>query len=172
MALRDRVLGIDFGSKRIGLAMSDPLFIAAHPLQAIHVVAGNLQAAVREIASLAREHGVKLAVVGLPLNMDDSEGPQSKVTRDFAALLEAESGLTVLLEDERLTSMAAEEILRETATSPKRRKKARRSGKVDVVAAQVLLQAWMDRTQREEAALARENEVPDEGEPDEEDEDE
>ena len=151
MTLRDRVLGIDFGSKRIGVAITDGLFIAAHPLAAIMVADKNLERAGREIGALATEHGVRTVVLGLPLLMDGTDSPQTKSTREFGELLTKVTGLEVEFEDERLTSVAAEDVLLQTTGTARRRARARKAGTIDVLAARMLLQTWMERVLRDEA---------------------
>ena len=80
-----RVLGIDLGGKRVGLAMSDPLGMIAHQLETL-TVSGEKDA-LESVSALAKENGVELIIVGLPLNMDGSEGPEARAARKFADML-------------------------------------------------------------------------------------
>lgn len=133
-----RVLGIDYGSRRIGVAISDPLGMFASPLQVIPNT-GDTRAAAA-VADLARARGAARAVVGLPRNMDGSEGPAAAGARAFAERLAA-AGLAIELWDERLTTVQAERSL--IAAGERR---ADRKRLVDKIAAQQLLQSWLDRT--------------------------
>ena len=133
-----RILAIDYGRARHGLAVSDGLGLAGHPLPALQRGKGP-----RDLAELRRvidEHDVRRLVVGLPLNMDGSEGPMAAEARAFAQGLEREFGLPVLLEDERLSTDAADSLLREGGLRPSERKALR-----DSVAAAVILRSVLDR---------------------------
>lgn len=131
-------MGIDYGSRRIGLAVSDPQGDFASPLSVIER-RGNDDQQVRAILAVAAEYEVEAFVVGLPLNMDDTEGPQAKRTRTFGARLERASGKPVYLADERLSSVGADDHLAAAQLS-RRKHKARR----DAVAAQIILQGFLD----------------------------
>lgn len=135
-----RILAIDYGRVRHGLAVSDGLGMAGHPLPALQ---RNRNASAQDLAALRRvvdEHDVRRLVIGLPLNMDGSEGPMAAEARAFAAVLERELGLPVLLEDERLSTDEAESLLREGGLRPSDRKALR-----DSVAAAVILRSVLDR---------------------------
>jgi putative Holliday junction resolvase len=132
-----RVLGIDPGARRIGLALSDPEGQFASPLPA--VVAHGADEIVRKLAAeVARCQAVRV-VMGLPLRLDGSEGESARLARRLAERLQAETGLPVVLWDERLTSRAAQRTLNETGTRRSRRKQA-----VDSIAAALLLQSYLD----------------------------
>ncbi|HVP10619.1 MAG TPA: Holliday junction resolvase RuvX [Phycisphaerae bacterium] len=138
-----KILGIDYGGKRIGVAVADTQTRIAMPLT---VVAGrnDVTRDARNVADLGERECAEGFVVGLPLNMSDegaSDSEQTTLTRRFAAELERLSNKPVHLQDERLTSHAAQEVLQEAAVSPKKRK-----GLTDMIAAQKILQAWLDRT--------------------------
>jgi putative holliday junction resolvase len=133
-----RVLGIDYGSRRIGVALSDPLGMFASPLQVIPNT-GDTRAAAA-VTELARARNAARVVVGLPRNMDGSEGPAAAAVRAFAARLTA-AGLAIEFWDERLTTVQAERAL--IAAGERR---ADRKGLIDKIAAQQLLQSWLDRT--------------------------
>ncbi|MFM8236421.1 MAG: Holliday junction resolvase RuvX [Actinomycetota bacterium] len=136
-----RVLGVDLGSRRIGIACSDPSRVVASPLvvlQRTRAVSDDHAA----ILALAREREANVIVVGLPLSLSGRRGPAAR-----AALAEIEqlrevaagSGIEVVAHDERLTTVTAERSLAEAGVRPSRRR-----GVVDKVAAAVLLQAWLD----------------------------
>ncbi len=131
--------GVDYGLKRIGIAVSDPEGKLAGPFSVV-AADGTFEV---QAAAIVREVDGKFDVdewvVGLPLNMDDSEGPQAKLTRRFAGVLEKISGLPVHLWDERLSSAQADIYLTE-ASLTRKKKKSRR----DMLAAQVILQTFLD----------------------------
>ena len=133
-----RICGIDYGTVRIGLAVGDLEGGIASPLATLNAP-GNVDDQVRVIIEAAAAYDVGQWVVGLPLNMDDTEGPQAKTTRDFGRRLEAISGKTVHFFDERLSSVTADELLA-PAELTRKKHKARR----DRVAAQVILQSFLD----------------------------
>lgn len=132
-----RALGVDPGSRRIGLALSDEERIIASPLDTLQVTAR--ERAVRDVAALVAEHGVTQVVVGHPLRLDGSEGEAAKLARWFAERLRAVSGVPVELWDERLTSAGAERALRSAGVKARDQR-----GKVDRVAAAMLLQSYLD----------------------------
>ena len=131
-----RTLGIDYGHKRIGVALSDGLGIAAHPFA---VLAAGANAGPR-LAELVRTHDVERVVVGLPRSLDGSEGEAARSARHFAEKLEARLDVEIVMYDERLTSRIAEDVLLSAGTS-----RAGRRRKVDKVAAAVMLQGYLDR---------------------------
>jgi len=133
-----RFLGIDHGSKRIGLAVSDPGATLASPLTTI-AASGDLSDQVEAVLSCAEEYDIDAFVVGLPLNMDDTEGNQAKTVRRFGAELQRISGKPVQYFDERLSSNAAEEMLRPAELTRKKHK-----ARLDRVAAFVILQGFLD----------------------------
>lgn len=133
-----RVLGVDLGARRIGLAISDPRGAIASPA-GILASAGNPELDARSVLTRAAESGATRIVVGLPVNMDGSEGPQARAARRFAELLRASSPLPVELWDERLTSFQADEHLADAGLSRSARKRRR-----DAIAAQVMLQSFLD----------------------------
>ncbi len=131
-----RYLGVDAGAKRIGLALSEPGGIVS-PLAVIPASPG-VEINARAIVDVADEYGARAIVVGLPLNMDGTEGPQAKVSRSLAEALGHLSPLPVHLHDERLTSHAADRRLVDRDLTRKK-KKARQ----DAVAAQVMLESFL-----------------------------
>lgn len=134
-----RTLGVDPGRVRIGLAVADDVLRTAQPVRTLprRGDAADLAA----IAEIARDYEVTRAVVGLPLNMDGTEGPAARHARAFAARLEAALGVPVELFDERLSSFEAEQRLRARGVSSKDAR-----GNVDAEAAAVILQGWLDRS--------------------------
>lgn len=133
-----RYLGIDYGAKRIGLAVGDSDTRTASPLRTIGPGRDQSQF-IRELLKIAEEYDVDAYVIGLPLNMDGTEGTQARLTRGFAAVLSAQSEKIVYLADERLSSRAADELLHSAGLT--RGKKRERH---DAVAAQVILQSFLD----------------------------
>jgi putative Holliday junction resolvase len=133
-----RILAIDPGSKRVGVALSDPTATIAQALTAMP--AEPLATLPARIAEMARDHEAARIVVGLPKRLDGSRGPEAKAAQELAAAVRAASGLPVELVDERLTTVAAERSL---IAGGMRRDKRRLS--VDRVAATLMLQAHLDR---------------------------
>jgi putative Holliday junction resolvase len=133
-----RWLGIDYGTRRIGLALSDPRETIASPAATL-TAAGNVTEDARLILHWAAENEVAGMVVGLPINMDGSLGPQAKLSQNLARHLQRLGHLPVELWDERLSSFQADELLRSGGLSPEKQKKRR-----DALAAQVILQAFLD----------------------------
>ncbi len=132
----NRVLGIDLGDARIGLAVSDELRMLAHPLQ--NVSAGK--AAHANIVAVIQEKSVDTVVVGLPKNMDGTKGPAALKAEEFAAELRKRvPKVNVTLWDERLTTKAAQRSLHEAGRNTKQSR-----GLIDQVAAQLILQSWLD----------------------------
>jgi len=130
-----RLIGLDHGSRRIGVAIGDMETRLAFARPALR--RRNAEQDIRDIGLLAETEGAAIVVLGLPRNMDGSEGPQAAAARDFGERLAA-IGLVVELQDERLTSwQAAEQI------GP-RRGRERRSGELDSAAARVILQEYLD----------------------------
>ncbi|MEN8148424.1 MAG: Holliday junction resolvase RuvX [Planctomycetota bacterium] len=132
-----RVLGIDYGTKRHGLAVSDPLGYTAQPAGLVQRQGGD---GIDEIASVIEEKEVERIVLGLPFNMDGSPGDHHDEVLEFGAKLEERFGLPLETIDERLTTVQAERALQ--GLSRKKRK-----ARVDQMAAQLILQAWLDSRQ-------------------------
>jgi putative holliday junction resolvase len=136
-----RILAIDYGRVRHGLAVSDGLGMAGHPLPALQ--RGSVERDLAALRQVIADHDVRRLVLGLPLNMDGSSGPMAEEVRRFGQQLEAALGLPVLLEDERLSTDEAEHALRDVGLRPSQRKALR-----DSVAAAVILTAVLDREAR------------------------
>lgn len=131
------LLGIDWGRARVGVAVSDELELLAHPYET--VPASSLDAVVQELCRLAGQRGARAFVLGLPLNMDGSEGDSARTVRALSEKLSAASGKAVVLWDERLTSWQADQLLRGSKKGP------RRAGRQDQAAAALILQGYLDR---------------------------
>ena len=137
MPLQSRILALDLGKKRIGLAISDPLGITAQGLP--NLVRTNKRADLAALERLVREREVGLILIGNPINMSGAEGRQSGWVREFADALEERTGLPVKLWDERLTTVEAGRVLRSSGISIEKRAAA-----VDRLSAVILLQSYLD----------------------------
>ena len=133
-----RVLGVDLGSVRIGIAVSDELQLLAHPLETI--AAGSEKAALARIRDLAKQNEAEVIVLGLPRNMDGSHGPAARAAQEFAKKLETTTNCTVVLWDERLTSVAATKAMQASGRDHRKSRPV-----LDQVAAQMILQGYLDR---------------------------
>jgi putative Holliday junction resolvase len=131
-----RLLALDLGDRRIGVAVSDPTGFLASALQVLPSVGRARDAA--EVARIAAEEQVDAVVVGVPVNMDGSYGPQAEKSRKFGAALE-QRGLPIVYWDERLTTVEAQRYLRETGVGRQRRRET-----LDAAAAAILLQSYLD----------------------------
>ncbi len=129
-----KLMGIDYGDARIGVAMSDPLCIMAQGWGTVK----QSDTACQEIAQLAKDSGVERIVVGLPKNMDNTEGASAEKARSFAAQLHELSGIEIAFWDERLTTVAAHGFLSELDVRGKKRKAI-----VDTVSATLILEGYM-----------------------------
>lgn len=132
-----RVLGVDYGDSRIGIAVSDPLGITAQGIETICEKDFGTQVA--RVAKKAAELGAEKIVLGMPRNMDGSMGERAEKTKVFAKALEKKSSLNVIFRDERLTTAAAHRTLAEGAVSGKKRK-----GILDTLSAVFILQGYLD----------------------------
>ncbi|MBE5912562.1 MAG: Holliday junction resolvase RuvX [Pseudobutyrivibrio ruminis] len=135
-----RILGLDYGTKTVGVAISDPLLLTAQELETItRDRASKLRHTLVRIKELCDEYQVSTIVLGYPLNMDDSEGFRCEDTIKFKELLEKRVDIPIVLIDERLTTMYADEILEESGVDKKDRKKF-----IDQIAAAIILQDYLD----------------------------
>jgi putative Holliday junction resolvase len=135
-----RILALDLGKKRIGLALSDELGITAQGLETLQRT--NLREDLARLAQLASGHGVTLILMGNPLHMSGHEGRGAAHAREFGARLESVTGIPIQLWDERLTTVQAQRVLRESGISIEKRAKA-----VDRLAAVILLESYLDSRQ-------------------------
>jgi putative Holliday junction resolvase len=133
-----RWLGLDLGERRIGLALSDPLELTAQSL-AVWQRKGSLQQDLKYMQKVIQEYEVRGLVLGLPKNMNGTEGPMAVKVRDFGAALEKLCDLSIEYWDERLSTVSAQRVLIEADLSRKQRK-----GKIDQVAATIILQNFLD----------------------------
>ena len=133
-------MGVDFGEKRIGLAVSDPTNTVATPLETVTRRRGK-RPPLGRIAEIAAEHDVVQLVVGLPLSLDGTESAWCADVRDMGERLGGIVEAPVAWVDERMTSVRAERAVRSTGLSRTRRQER---GRVDAAAAQLILQAWLD----------------------------
>jgi putative Holliday junction resolvase len=132
----NRALGIDLGDARVGIAVSDDLGMLAHPMETIQVKAGRVM---QRILEIIKEKGTQTVVVGMPRNMDGSFGPAAQKAREFIEALKQETTARVVPWDERLTTVSAQRSLHEAGKNARAQK-----AMIDQVAAQILLQSWLD----------------------------
>ncbi len=139
-----RSMGLDYGSKTIGVAISDPLGITAQALMTILRKRENKRRqSLAQLERIIEEYDVGLIVLGLPVNLNQDLGDRARRTLEFKEILERRTGLPVILWDERLTSLQAHRTLHETG-----RKRIDHKQVVDMVAAQLILQNYLDASQR------------------------
>jgi len=136
-----RILGLDFGTKRIGVAMSDELLITAQGMETIE--SRDLKADIEAINKVIAQNGVCEVVVGLPLSMDGTHSAKTRETLEFVDRLAKSVQVPVKTYDERLTTMQAEKALLEADMS-----RAKRKGLRDKLAAQLILQSYLDSRKR------------------------
>jgi putative Holliday junction resolvase len=133
-----RILGIDMGERRIGLALSDPLGYTAQGLKTIQI--NNPDEVCDKLIVVINEKKVEKLVFGLPINMNGSMGPQAKKVQEYASKLKMLTNIPVDFEDERLSSVSAEQVLLLADQSRKKRKKS-----IDMLSAVIILQSYLDR---------------------------
>ena len=135
-----RIMGLDYGAKTVGVAVCDPLGFTSQAVETIvRKEESKLRRTCRRIEELIREYEITSIVLGYPKNMDDSVGERAKKTEEFKEMLERRTGLSVILWDERLTTVEADEILRESGVPVSERKKV-----IDKVAAGIILQSYLN----------------------------
>nr|WP_295969593.1 Holliday junction resolvase RuvX [uncultured Bacillus sp.] len=134
-----RTMGLDVGSKTVGVAISDALGWTAQGLKTIEINEEAEQFGFEQIGSLIEEYEVTKVVVGLPKNMNGTIGPRCEASQFYAEELRKKFGIPVVLWDERLTTVAAERVLLEADVSRKKRKKV-----IDKMAAAMILQGYLD----------------------------
>ena len=134
---KGRILALDLGKKRIGLALSDPLGLTAQGLPTLQRV--NIRTDLAALDRLAAEHDVRLFLLGLPLHMSGDEGRQALHAREFGERLSEWTGREVRLWDERLTTIEAQRVLKASGIST-----AKRSRAVDQLSAQILLDSFLN----------------------------
>ena len=136
-----RIIGIDFGDKRTGIAVSDESEFLASPVAV--VTEPSLSRLISAVAGRAKEYDAGMIVVGHPKNMDGSEGEKAQKYAAYAKMLEEESGVPVKLWDERSSTAQAHKYMNETMTKSKKRKST-----IDAAAATVILQSYLDANQK------------------------
>lgn len=135
-----RIMGLDFGSKTVGVAISDPLLITAQAKEIIRREKENkLRKTLARIEELCVEYEVSEIVLGLPLHMNGDEGIRAQLSREFSESLQRRTGLPVHMLDERLTTVEADEIMKEVGIRRENRKEY-----VDMIAAQIILQDYLN----------------------------
>lgn len=135
-----RIMGLDFGSKTVGVAVSDPLLVTAQGLETIFRKSpGKLRQTLSRIDGLIAEYQVDQIVLGYPKHMNNSEGERCEKTQEFRRMLEQRTGLTVVLWDERLTTAAADQVMIQSGVRREERKEY-----VDTIAAGFILQGYLD----------------------------
>ena len=137
-----RIMGIDYGSVRIGLAVGDPLGILAHPRGAWK----NNDSFWTQLAGLVKTEGISLVVVGMPLNLKGQKGKKAEEVDEFISRLKRETGLEVVTWDERFTTSIAQRTLIEMGTKKKDRRNKKHN--VDAMAAALILQSFLDSTKK------------------------
>ena len=134
-----RILGLDYGSKTVGVAMTDALGMTVQPYKTIQRDReSKLRQTLSEIAEIVEQYQIEKIVMGLPLNMDDTEGDRAAKTRDFAEKLKLRVAVPIEFTDERFTTMEAEEILDQSGIPRSEQKKV-----IDQVAAQLILEQYL-----------------------------
>lgn len=135
-----RIMGLDYGSKTVGVALSDELGITAQPIMTIERKSENkLRKTLAQIEELIDANEVSFVVLGYPKNMNNTEGPRGEATREFKEHIERRTGLEVILWDERLTTVESERILMDSGVRREHRKEY-----IDKMAAAIILQSYMD----------------------------
>ena len=135
-----RIIGLDFGSKTVGVAMSDELLITAQGVEIVRRKSpGKLRQTLARIEEIIAEYGAEKFVLGYPKNMNNTEGERCEKTMEFKEMLERRTSLPVILWDERLTTVAADQVMMESGIRREDRKKY-----VDRIAAEFILQGYLD----------------------------
>jgi len=135
-----RILGLDFGSKTVGVAISDPLLITAQGLEIIRRESENkIRKTLQRIEELIKEYEVEKIVLGYPKNMNGTDGDRAEKSLEFKETLERRTGIPVIMWDERLTTVTADKIMMESGIRRENRKDY-----VDEIAAMVILQNYLE----------------------------
>ncbi|MBF0710159.1 MULTISPECIES: Holliday junction resolvase RuvX [unclassified Gemella] len=138
--IKKRIMGLDYGSKTIGVAISDPLNITAQGIETLNINEIIKDFKIKKIKELIKEYNVGTIVVGMPKNMDNSLGFRAEATLNFIEILKNKiKSVEIVLQDERMTTIAAERVLLEADISRKKRKKV-----VDKIASVLILQTYLD----------------------------
>lgn len=140
-----RYLGLDLGSKTIGLALSDTTKTIASVYKTIYFKDNDYSSTILEIKKIVVENNVEKVILGFPKNMNNTIGERAQITTNYQKMLESEIGIPVILFDERLTSVISNSLMIEDDLSRKKRKK-----KVDGLAAQIILQDYLNKERNEQ----------------------
>lgn len=135
-----RYLGLDLGSKTLGVATSDTTKTIASAMTTLTFLDEDYSSLLEPLGKIIKEYEIEKIVLGLPKNMDNSIGSRANITLEFKEMLEKAFDIEVIMEDERLTSVISNQVLIAADMSRKKRKK-----KVDGIAAQIILQSYLDR---------------------------
>lgn len=139
--MKERIMGLDYGSKTIGVAISDVLGLTAQPLETIERSGENkLRRSLARIVEIVREKDIKKIVVGLPINMDGRSGERAALTLEFVEKLKLRVDIPIVMQDERLTTVEADEILDESGVKKQDRKQF-----IDQIAAGIILKEYMEK---------------------------
>ena len=139
-----RIMGLDYGAKTVGVAISDDMLITAQPVETIrreHPT--KLRQTLARIETLMKEYDVEKVVIGLPKKLNNEEGELCEKTREFGEMVERRSGLEVIYQDERLTTVQADSVLSEGGIRKEKRKQY-----IDKMAASLILQSYLDSLER------------------------
>ncbi len=148
-----RYLGLDLGTRTLGVSVSDLTRTIASAITTIRFEEGNYLSLIEPLKQLVAEYGIGKIVLGLPKNMNNSIGDRAQTTLEFKELVENHLGIEVVMQDERLSTVEATNYLLEADMSRKKRKK-----KVDALAANIILQAYLDK-EREEINHGRKDDI-------------
>lgn len=140
-----RVMALDYGDKTVGVAVSDELMLTAQPLETIERSRpAKLRRTLARIEALMHEYDITKVVIGLPKKLNNEEGERCRQTREFGEMVERRSGIPVVYQDERLTTVAADAVLAEGGVSKERRKQY-----IDKMAASIILQGYLEKNASE-----------------------
>ena len=142
MALERRILGIDYGTRRIGISLSDPLQIIAQPFDTLP----NDELAIRRICDIVETEAVEVVVVGMPLNLKGEKAQKAQEVERFIELLRPATSAEIISWDERFTTTIAHQTMLEMGT--KREERRTNKGRIDAMAAAILLQSYIDSRKR------------------------
>ena len=141
-----RIMGLDYGAKTVGVAISDEMLLTAQPVETIkRERAGKLRQTLARIETLMKEYDVEKVVIGLPKKLNNEEGDRCDKTKEFGDMVERRSGLEVVYQDERLTTVAADAVLAEGGVRKENRKEY-----IDKVAASIILQGYLDSIRKDD----------------------
>lgn len=139
-----RIMGLDYGAKTVGVAISDDMLITAQPVETIRRERPTkLRQTLARIETLMKEYDVEKVVIGLPKKLNNEEGERCEKTREFGEMVERRSGLEVIYQDERLTTVQADSVLSEGGI-----RKEKRKHYIDKMAASLILQSYLDSLER------------------------